>query len=419
MTSNRITGNTLDRFRSETGISLIHVAMLVFVFMGFSMFVVDYGVVWLARVQTQNAADAGALAGATARGFDELADPPAANGAAKQSALAAATAHRVFGEVASATVSFVCPAFAPAGVRCTRVDVFRDGINAGSTALPTYFAAAFGNTSQSIKATATAWTANGNSTSCMRPWAVADKWRDDVAPSTEFNHWTKVGNTVVELDPHDTYIPPTDPVNFTGYRVEPPAPVGTGDNGTRVTLKIGQAGDAIEPGWFMAVDLPDGMGGYPSGANEYRDNIGNCVGVRVGLNDKLPTESGNMVGPTSQGVDDLVAKDPGARWNDTTHQIENSCAPGTCGLVSPRIVPVVLFDPDEFQQRSASNDWSGYMCPTGGGCVRVVNMIGFFVEQMVGRDVTGIILNTPAEFDSGKGTVNNSAAFSVVIQLIQ
>ena len=417
MTAKRMTNGRFDRFRSESGVSLIHVGMLMFVFMGLSMFVVDHGVVWLARVQAQNAADSGALAGAVARGFDELADPPAANGAAQQSAIAAASSHGIFGEFAKATVSFVCPAFAPAGVRCTRVDVFRDGINAGSTALPTYFAAAFGNNSQIIKATATAWTANGNSTECVRPWAIADKWRDDVAPATEYNHWTRVGNSVVELDPHDTYIPPSQ-TNFTGWRVSPPAPA-PGDNGTRVTLKLGSAGDTISPGWFMAVDLPDGHGGYPSGANEYRDNIGTCVGVSVGLNDKLPTETGDMIGPTRQGVDDLIALDSNATWNNTTKQIDGSCAPATCGDYSPRIVPVVVFDIDEFQQHDAANNWSGYGCPTGGGCVKVVNLIGFFVEQMVGRDVTGILLKYPGEFDSGKGVVNNSAAFSTVIQLIQ
>jgi len=243
----------------------------------------------------------------------------------------------------------------------------------------------------------------------MRPWAVADKWDETVAPSTEYNHWVKVGSSVTEQTPHDTYTPPppqgsTTP--FTGYRLPD-------DFGTRVTLKIGQAGDRIEPGWFMAVDLPDGHGGYPQGASEYRDNIGSCVGVGVGLGDKLPTETGNMVGPTRQGVDDLIAQDPGATWNGS--QIAGSNFPD---LSSPRVVPVVVFDTDDFQRRDLANDWAGY-CPTGGGCVKVVSFFGFFVEQMQGRDVTGIILTTPGEFDSGKGTVTNSAAFSVVIQLIQ
>jgi hypothetical protein len=124
-----------------------------------------------------------------------------------------------------------------------------------------------------------------------------------------------------------------------------------------------------------------------------------------------------MVGPTRQGVDDLIALDPGATWNDSTKTISGCMAGGNC-LSSPRIVPIVVFDTDDFQRRNLANDWAGY-CPTGGGCVNVVNYFGFFVERMVGRDVTGIILTTPGEFDSGKGTVPNSAAFSVVIQLIQ
>ena len=413
MTAKRVTNGRFDRFRDESGVSLIHVGMLLFVFMGLSMFVVDYGVVWLARVQAQNAADAGALAGATARGFDELADPPAANGAAFQSAMAAATTHGVMGEFAKATVSFVCPAFVPAGIRCTRVDVFRDGTN-GSTTLPTYFAGAFGNFSQQIKATATAWTTSGNSSQCVRPWAIADKWDENPATTPgQYDHWVKVGNSVVELMVHDTYTPPSSSSSGTGYTVSPPAPP-PGDQGTRVTLKLGSAGDVISPGWFMAVDLPDGMGGYPTGASDYRANIGSCLKVSVGIDDKLPTETGNMVGPTRQGIDDLIIQDPDAFWNGS--QIANSKYPE---FSSPRVVPVVVFNIDEFIQHDLANDWSGYGCPTGGGCVRVVNLLGFFVESMSGRDVTGILLTYPGEFDSGKGIINNSASFSTVIQLIQ
>src|SRR5712691_10731117 len=87
----------LRRLRSEDGVSLIHVGMVLLVLMGFSTFVLDYGVLWLARGQAQNAADAGALAGAIARGFDETANPPSANGAAYQSAYNTATSYSVFG----------------------------------------------------------------------------------------------------------------------------------------------------------------------------------------------------------------------------------------------------------------------------------------------------------------------------------
>src|SRR5678816_861804 len=83
------------RFRSESGVSLIHVALLLFVMMGLSMFVTDYGILWLARGQAQNAADAGALAGAISLAFD----PPdySTTGRAYLAANKAATTNSVFG----------------------------------------------------------------------------------------------------------------------------------------------------------------------------------------------------------------------------------------------------------------------------------------------------------------------------------
>ena len=35
---------------------------------------------------------------------------------------------------------------------------------------------------------------------------------------------------------------------------------------------------------------------------------------------------------------------------------------------------------DEYQYRRAENDWSS--CPGGGRCVRVVNVLGFFVDRI-------------------------------------
>src|SRR5262245_57527489 len=55
---------------SERGAILIHVAIGIVVMIGFLTFVVDYGVMWVGRGQAQNAADAGALAGAVSMAFD-------------------------------------------------------------------------------------------------------------------------------------------------------------------------------------------------------------------------------------------------------------------------------------------------------------------------------------------------------------
>ena len=51
------------RHKSEQGAILIYVAVVILVLVGVTMWVVDYGVLLVARNQAQNSADAGALAG--------------------------------------------------------------------------------------------------------------------------------------------------------------------------------------------------------------------------------------------------------------------------------------------------------------------------------------------------------------------
>jgi hypothetical protein len=50
-----------------------------------------------------------------------------------------------------------------------------------------------------------------------------------------------------------------------------------------------------------------------------------------------------MIGPTFQGIDELIAQDPNAVWE--TGGV-NSPTYGT-GLASPRVVKVALFDPTQ------------------------------------------------------------------------
>ena len=103
--------------------------------LAFSAFVLDYGVMWTARRQAQNAADAGALAGATARGYDDYDDPPDSGGIVPQIASNVAAANLIWNQPGTTVVTFDCPA----GVtgRCVRVDVYRNGEN-GSSSLPTF-----------------------------------------------------------------------------------------------------------------------------------------------------------------------------------------------------------------------------------------------------------------------------------------
>ena len=61
---------TTSRSSSDRGAILLQVAIAIIVLIGFGAFVVDYGVMLVGRRQAQNAADAGALAGAIAMAFD-------------------------------------------------------------------------------------------------------------------------------------------------------------------------------------------------------------------------------------------------------------------------------------------------------------------------------------------------------------
>ena len=58
----------------------VQVGIAMFVLVAFNVFVLDYGVMWVARSQAQAAADAGALAGAVARGYDDFDPTPSPTG---------------------------------------------------------------------------------------------------------------------------------------------------------------------------------------------------------------------------------------------------------------------------------------------------------------------------------------------------
>ena len=388
---------------SEDGIALIHVGIALLVLMALSSFVLDYGVMWLSRAQAQTSADAGALAGATARAFDETTDPPSADGAVYSSALTSAQANAVFGATPDVIVTWDCPGFVT-GTGCVRVDV-------SNTALPTFFSNIFGVTSQSISATATAQARPANASDCMRPLAVMDRWSEaQTAPwdlTDTFDRYQPNGKNKGKLIANpDAYTAPTKTDPGTGFNVA--------DNyGQQVTLKTGSS---FSGGWFQPVDVPRN-GSSDTGANLYRDNLASCNGSAVSIGDYLPTETGNMVGPTNKGISDLISQDASAQWNVSTKTIDNSCAP-TCAPFSPRIIALPLFDPDEFQYDTTNTTWPN--CPGGGSCVHVTNIIGFFVDHIdASNNVIGYLIRYPGVLTTKPGGVGGPSSFAQVITLVR
>lgn len=397
----------------ERGAVLVFVAVALTGLLGFSVLVVDYGMLWTARRQAQNAADAAAMAAAVSMGYVEMGN----QSLARSAAIGTAQANYIWGaqpDVTAGDVTFPpCPPGSPgAGSNaCVRVDVFRNQRPNGNP-LPTIFGRVIGVSTQGVKATATAEVLFGNAATCVKPWAIPDKWlelRGDTGPAgwDPDDEFERYGSGGALLGPADFYEPPgptaSNDGNGTGFTRES---VNGSDYGLQLTLKTGND-DKISSSWHYPVVLDC------TGGNCYRDAISGCAERVVGPGTVLEVEPGNMVGPTRQGVDDLIALDPGARWDPTADNgrggIAGGCLEaGTCTR-SPRLVAVPVFDVDAFQ-RGRTN---------GRVDIIVTKVLGFFIEGATGNHAatTGRLMTYPDEPRAGVG--NAGSAFVVSVALVR
>jgi hypothetical protein len=87
--------------------------------------------------------------------------------------------------------------------------------------------------------------------------------------------------------------------------------------------------------------------------------------------------------------------DPSAFWDDSTNTGQGSCA-GTstpCGPISPRVVPIAVFDPALFEQTRST---------PGGPQLRVTNVLGVFIDGVVKVSVTGYVVPLPGLIEPGQ-----------------
>ena len=398
------------RFRSERGAVLIQVAVGLVILIAITSWVVDYGILQVGRHQAQNSADAAALAGAVALALDDY-DDRTDEGPAKTSARTIALANDNLGEdhdVAWTDITFPpCPN--DGSDSCIRVDVYRNV--ARGNPLPIWFGRAVGLTDQGTRATATAQAAVANASDCLKPFGIPDKWLDvyDVtAPIDQihteddgFERYYQNGQNAGQLRPNpDVYVPPGE--NMTGYQLAT-------DLGRRIVLKAGRPQDAVAPGFFFPVRLPR-ADGDSTGGSDYRENIATCNGVPIAIGETIENEPGNMLGPTMQGMRDLIALDPSATWNETEQRVENSCAQASppCASRSPRIVAIPVFDTDLYHQGQTN----------GLVTLRIVNILGFFINRVQGNEVSGYFTTVPGLVVGGAG-INREAAFMMTPQLVR
>src|SRR5688572_4891386 len=110
--------------RDERGISILYVTTGFMAFFAATILAVDVGMLTTARSQAQNAADAGALAGAIALAMDDFEDRTASSPAV-QGAVSAALANTVIGENVAVEPADVTFPAAPEGEAHVKVSVFR------------------------------------------------------------------------------------------------------------------------------------------------------------------------------------------------------------------------------------------------------------------------------------------------------
>jgi len=352
----------------ERGAVLVQVGIAVLVLMAFNVFVIDYGMMWNARIQAQNAADAGALAGAIARAYDDRANPPHPDGLAGDITRRVARANLIWQQPGEPIVSFECPAGVTA--RCTRVDVHRDGNN-GSTALPSFFGPILGINSQQVRATATSVTLSGNATPCLSPIAFPDDWDNNLDPPGEFNRYVESGSGAGTLlpAPRDDYQAPT--ATYAGRTTV------SLDYGERIVWTIDHPlGEPITRGLMVPLTLP--------GGRTFEQNMATCVGQPTSIGQRIP-----MVELHPSTVEDAIVdvfnRDPAADYDYGDSRIIGSCAPA-CAPLSPRLLVIALFDPGRFQLGRATNDWTqpAVGCASNNPCITVTNIIGFFVHRLAG-----------------------------------
>ncbi len=135
---------------------------------------IDVGLFMTARAQAQNAADAGALAGATAFVYNSFNDRTA-GGPAVQSAINTAKQNKVVGGDVSIDPADVTFPLGPTG-RNDRVQVWVYRTTARGNNIPTLIGPVFGVNDFDIVATATAEAAPANAMTCVKPFTIPDKW---------------------------------------------------------------------------------------------------------------------------------------------------------------------------------------------------------------------------------------------------
>ena len=403
--------------RADRGAILVQTAIMMVGLTAFSAFIVDYGILWTARRQIQNAADAAALAAAVSLGFDA----PGDQARARQNALTAVAQNPVWGAAAAignSDITFpACPAGSVGGGGgCVRVQAFRN--QGAGNPLSTIFARLVNVADQGVQATATAQVLYGASSDCVKPFAIPDRWdeyRNNVGPIgwdplDTFERYVLGGGGVLLPGAVDAYTAPGGPgANGSGFS-RGSTPFTPGDYGVPLAFTAGDTPRNIRKAGneeFVPVRISAGS----ASPADFLTDIATCSPRVVVPGDDIEVEPGPVYTETDSGVASLIDQDAAATWNPAMNGglggVSGGCmASGSC-TVSPRIVAVPVFNPDAWDlARPAANS------------VIVSRVVGFFIERVDLGKIYGRLMVYPAAPRSSM-TADPQSAFVVGVALVR
>jgi len=360
---------------------------------------VDLASLYVARSQAQRAADAAALAGA--RAFVQNGCASGSGGSisgacetlATEQAVAVGNANLIAGAspgIKPGDVSFPSQTTTDPQVQVIAGRGTYNGTDHGNP-LATFFVKVFGVNSASVSATAIAEAYNGTGGSaltgstCLKPWLLPDCDPDHASPANP------------------------DCISGAAASFFTSTGVNTDAVGENITIKPGSPSDTPGPGKFYPVYLPPGQvanacpscakgqgsSGTQSG-DQYRQNIECCnLNPIVCGQQYVLAISGNMVGPTEQGVECLIHQAKGKQGGQDTLNTDGSTDPSNWQILSGGFnapVGTVMGTSDSIITIPIYN--GSAICPggsTGNGTCQnqaLITVLGFMQIFVQGVDTT-------------------------------
>ena len=406
--------------RDRRGAALALVAVFMLVLLAVSALSVDMAMGFASHAEAQRAADASALAGASAFMDQEkaLAEPEARNRAYEYGLKQTIRGEAV--DSSEVTIQVITDSMK------VRVWVHRQGLS-------TWFARILGVDEIDVSAKAAAQAVQAGAARCLKPFAIPDIWdeppvvgddvdNDNVWDPNEQWVWGDDPGEAAALERYERYEQTPESGSATGYggtaRVDR-----VRDQGRQIPLKLTDptSSFSLQPGLFFPFRIassPDqgscDKGPSPKedqipGAAVYRTNICECNMTEVQIGDSVDVQPGNMIGPTDQGIEELISEDRDAYWVDDPSgggSVKGSSM-GNNWMASPRVVKIALVDPTTILK---------------GGMQKIVfnNFALFFLENAPQGGQEKIdVLGRFIKFASGSGQGPTQGSLVMYLRLVE